>query len=330
MPSDDPSPSGPSPTSGSPARQRSAWLVTAAAVLVLGGSAAGWLSEWHWLLDLTTHFRHSWFLASVGGLALALALRRLPAAAILAAAVVINGVDLARYWLPPPAAPPRAAKEPVFLVSMNVRRINRETAAAVSYLRSRRPDVAAVIEVDDRWAAALEGLGDLFPHRLIVPRADNFGIAVLARCPLVDARVVEFSPSGYPSIVATVRHASGDFRVIATHPYPPFTSTAWTTLIAHLDGVAAEASRGPPASVVVGDLNATPWSYPFRRLLASAGLVDSALGRGVQATYHAGLPAPRIPIDHVLVPGAATVLRRGMGPANGSDHFPVEAEFILP
>lgn len=305
-------------------------VAEAAAILVLCGSAAGWLSAWHWLLDLTTHFRHSWFLISLGGLALALAMSRRVAATILAAAVVLNAADLAPYWMPHRVGPATAESHPVSVISMNVRRVNRETDAATSYLRDRQPDVAAVLEVDDRWAEALERLGDVFPHRLIVPRPDNFGIAVLSRYPLADTRVVEFTASGYPSIVTTVEHASGDFRLIATHPYPPFNAAAWATLQEHLRGVAEEAARGPRRRVVVGDLNATPWSHPFRSLLEAGGLADSALGRGVQATYHAGLPAPRIPIDHVLVPPEAAVLRRAVGPANGSDHFAVEAEFVLP
>ena len=79
-----------------------------------------------------------------------------------------------------------------------------------------------------------------------------------------------------------------------------------------------------------GDFNATPWCRAFRRLVSASGLVDTALGRGVQTTWNARYPAPRIPIDHVLVPPTAIVLRRQVGPDVGSDHFPVEAEFVLP
>ena len=193
-----------------------------------------------------------------------------------------------------------------------------------------RPDIVAVLEVDDDWAAALEGLAEQFPHQLIRPRPDNFGIAVLSRWPLVDPQVVAFSETGFPSIIATVRRESGDFRFIATHPYPPFNGRATEALLVHLAGVAEVVESSPVPCIVAGDLNATPWSRPFRELLARSGLVDTAVGHGVQPTWHAHLPAPRIPIDHVLVPPAAVVLRREVGPDIGSDHFPVEAELILP
>ena len=102
------------------------------------------------------------------------------------------------------------------------------------------------------------------------------------------------------------------------------------TLVAHLAGVGDVAAASPTPCIVAGDFNATPWSLPFRTLVARSGLVDTALGRGVQATWNARYPAPRIPIDHILAPSGTRVVRRVVGPDIGSDHFPVEAELILP
>lgn len=305
-------------------------MLTTLAIGVLLGSAAGFAGSWHWLLDLTTHFRWYWFLLALMGLGAAGATRRPAAGVIFAIALAINARDLLPYWLPRPAAIPAADRSPVRVLSLNVHRVNRRTSAAIDHVRGRRPDVLAVLEVDDHWAAALDELVDVFPHRVIVPRPDNFGIALLSRWPLADARVAEFTTTGFPSIVATVRHEDGDFRFIATHPYPPFDGPATTQLVAHLDAVAREAAASPLPCVVAGDLNAAPWSRAFRRLITAAGLRDTALGLGVKGTYHAGLPAPRIPIDHVLVPSGTVVIRRGVGPGVGSDHFPVEADVLLP
>lgn len=311
---------------------RGRWL-DIIAVGVLAGSMAGWAGAWHWLLDLTTHFRWYWLMLSVGGLATCLRWRRPTAVACFALAAVMNARDLLPYWLPRSADPPTATAgddRRVFVISMNVHRVNDDATAAVAYLRDRQPDVVAVLEVDADWATALDGLADLFPHRLIRPRSDNFGIALLSRWPLDDVEVVAFCETGFPSILATVRRPAGGFRFIATHPYPPFNARCTDQLVAHLDGVAEAAATATLPCIVAGDFNAAPWSRPYRRLVAKSGLADSALGRGVQPTWHAHLPAPRIPIDHVLVPADATVLRREVGPDIGSDHFPVEAEIVLP
>ncbi|MCE9632537.1 MAG: endonuclease/exonuclease/phosphatase family protein [Planctomycetia bacterium] len=312
------------------------WL-DAFAIAVLAGTIAGWCGRWYWLFDLASHFRSSWLLLAGAGLVACMRWPRPIAAACLVIAALGNVREMLPYWLSAesPAASAtvgeRAARDrDVVVIAMNVRRINDDPTAAIAYLRGRRPDVVAVLEVDEQWAEALDTLGDLFPHRIIRPRPDNFGLAVLARWPLDDQEIVVFSTTGFPSIIATVRGPAGDFRFIATHPYPPFNAQATVALGEHLAGVADVAAASPLPCIVAGDLNATPWSLPFRTLVARSGLIDTALGRGVQATWNARYPIPRIPIDHILAPRGTRVLRREVGPDIGSDHFPVEAELILP
>ena len=50
----------------------------------------------------------------------------------------------------------------------------------------------------------------------------------------------------------------------------------------------------------------------------------------MQPSWNARSLFLRIPIDHIFAPPTATVVRRTIGPNVGSDHFPVEAELILP
>ena len=313
-------------------RSRCPWF-DVAAMAILAATVAGWCGRWHWLLDLTSHFRWYWLVLALAGLVAGLVWRRPTAISCLAFAAVANGREMLPYWLPaarPAAVAAAASAAPVFVITINVHRHNDAPAAAIAYLRDRCPDIVAVLEVDDAWAAALEGLDDILPHRVVHPRADNFGIAVVSRWPLTDVEVVALCETGFPSILATVGREGRPFRFIATHPYPPFDGRSTRLLVEQLDRVAAAAATSPLPCVVAGDFNATPWCRAFRRLVSASGLVDTALGRGVQTTWNARYPAPRIPIDHVLVPPTAIVLRRQVGPDVGSDHFPVEAEFVLP
>jgi endonuclease/exonuclease/phosphatase (EEP) superfamily protein YafD len=83
--------------------------------------------------------------------------------------------------------------------------------------------------------------------------------------------------------------------------------------------------------IILGDLNASPWSHPFGRLLREGGLVDSTRGFGVQPTWrtHFGpvsgmLTWPvQIPIDHCLHSPGFVAVAREIGPACGSNHFPL-------
>ena len=81
--------------------------------------------------------------------------------------------------------------------------------------------------------------------------------------------------------------------------------------------------------MLLGDLNASPWSYPFRRLLRDTGLLNSMRGWGVQPTWPAPLGPLGIPIDHVLHSEEIRITRRSTGPWIGSDHLPLIIEFAI-
>ncbi len=71
--------------------------------------------------------------------------------------------------------------------------------------------------------------------------------------------------------------------------------------------------------MVVGDLNASPWSYAFRPL-ADSDLVNSLNGFGLQATWPSVLGPFGVPIDHLLHSAEFTTVTRRTGPSLGSEH----------
>lgn len=306
---------------------------SAVAWLVLAATAAGSAGRWFWLLDLASHFR--WHLLLGGCLWLALMFRRLGRAAQvgLIVACVWNAFDLLPYWLPTATFqnPAAVTAAPISVVSVNVHSSNKDHARCVAYLRRRQPDLVAILELTPAWARAITALADLYPHRLVEPRPDNFGIAVLSRWPLAAAEVRAFGITPFPNAIVLVQPDRGPaFRFVATHPYPPVNAEATRRLRTQLAGLADHLAREGPATIVAGDFNATPWSFAFRDFVHTTGLRDSSLGLGLQPTWNARLWLPGIPIDHVLVPPGTTVLRRSVGPDIGSDHLPIEAELILP
>jgi endonuclease/exonuclease/phosphatase (EEP) superfamily protein YafD len=310
-----------------------------AAATLLALTVAGACGEWHWLLDLTSHFRWYWMLAAAAGLAASLRWPRSPACVMSGLALLGNAWAMLPFWMPPGSAAGKPAlaahlaadaEPPLSLVMINVRRVNRETARTLDYLRGLRADVAVIIEIDGAWEAALESLADLYPHRVVRPRDDNFGIGVFSRWPLRDAEIVSLGGTPYPNVLTRVAGDGGEWLLVATHPFPPFTPALGRGQRLQLAAVAARVAAATLPCVVAGDFNATPWSAAYREFTAASGLVDTASGRGVQPTWNARLPAPRIPIDHVFVSHGVRIARRAVGPDVGSDHFPVEVELVLP
>ena len=84
--------------------------------------------------------------------------------------------------------------------------------------------------------------------------------------------------------------------------------------------------------VVLGDLNATPWSHEIQDLRSRCGLEDSLVGRGLQPTWpfhNIFTSLFRIPLDHCLHSPQVVVLDRFVGDAAGSNHRPLFVRIAL-
>jgi endonuclease/exonuclease/phosphatase (EEP) superfamily protein YafD len=288
---------------------------------------AGFAGGWHWLLDLASHFRWYWLLAALVWFAVASRRRSTPAGVCLAVAIAANAWAILPYWLPPAGG--TDGGESLEIVSLNVFALNADKDRTLAYLRHRAADVVVLVEIEASWAEALESLAALYPHRVIEPRDDMFGVAVLSQLPLESPRVEE--PAGGPPVIVTgVRRGEQRFLLMAAHPPAPI-SAAWSARRdAQLAAIGDLAAAESQPVIVAGDLNATPFSHGFRQLTRLRGLRDSALGRGLQNTWNARHWLPRIPIDHVVVSPEVRVVSRTVGPDVGSDHLPVEATLVVP
>lgn len=318
------------PTAHAPAVPPQRWGVLEFCALgLLVGTVAGSLGVWYWLLDLCSHFRCYYFGFAV--LCLIGVWRRKQSfwKWCLGVVLIWNGILIAPY-LPTSTSDSADKITPISIVSLNVHTKNQNKKVVVDYLRKQRPDLIVVMEIDIDWAMALKELDDLYPHRLINPRPDNFGIGLLSMWPLSRPRVIDFADNDLPSIVATVQHDSNQFQFVATHPLPPIGSVRANERDQQLRKVADFARQSAIPCIVAGDFNATPWSAAFHEFASRSELKDSALGRGVQASWNARAWFMRIPIDHIFVPRETVILHRAIGPDVGSDHFPVEATIMIP
>jgi len=190
------------------------------------------------------------------------------------------------------------------------------------------PDVIGLVEVDQRWLAALAPAVAGYPGHLERPRGDNFGVALYARAPLVGA--IEELGNSLPNVVASVTLDGARLGILLTHPPPPISEAAIATQIEELDAVADRARQLGGPVVIMGDFNASPWSRPFRRVLAGSGLCDTRRGFGIEPSFPSISAIVRIPIDHVLASCSIGVRDRHIEFDVGSDHLPVVIELVVP
>ncbi|MFN4147595.1 MAG: endonuclease/exonuclease/phosphatase family protein, partial [Runella sp.] len=75
--------------------------------------------------------------------------------------------------------------------------------------------------------------------------------------------------------------------------------------------------------LVVGDLNITPWSVFYQRMITHSGLSNCRDGFGWQPTWHYWGGPMRIPIDHALVNAKLETVDFRTEGYNKSDHLPL-------
>jgi endonuclease/exonuclease/phosphatase (EEP) superfamily protein YafD len=297
-------------------------LLEAASTVLCAATVTGFLGRFWWMFELTTHFPVQ-LAVCLGTLSVIwIAKKRWKAAVACGTFAIINGV-LVVSVLVPNGNETQSSGEKFRLVAANVLTSNQNKDAALEFLRKADADVILLIETDERWLEALEPLFDTYPNRVVEPRDDNFGIALFSRPPLTNTSVIDVGTADVPSIATDVVLGSQSIHLLGTHAWPPSSSNHAFLRNNQLEQIAAFVRRQSGPVVVVGDLNATPWSPYFADLLRDSGLKNSSQGRGLFGSWHANLPVLRIPLDHCLVSPEIHVLDKRLGPNIGSDHLPV-------
>jgi len=296
--------------------------------LVCVFTATAFLGGLGWLCEITSHFRVQ-YAAGLSVLAGFFCLRRkLRIAAIFAAFAAADFIVVAPCFFGA-KSPVDSAGHKLRVMLVNVRTENQRYDLVIASINKYRPGLLVLEEVNERWLGELARVREDFPHAIEQPRDDNFGIALYSRIPLNSSKIVALGGTEAPSVTAQLDVGGRRVTVVGTHPLPPGTSENFRLRNEQLHDVAKFVRSQTNPVIVLGDLNATPWSYYFRRFLIESGLTDSSKGRGIHATWPADLFPLRIPIDHCLVSVEIGVVNRTTGNNVGSDHLPIVVDLDL-
>jgi endonuclease/exonuclease/phosphatase (EEP) superfamily protein YafD len=307
---------------------RAAWsrAVSVALIGTAAASLAALLAPLGWPFELFAHFRWQVGIAALALLLASLVLRR-PWMMVLACVTVVM------QWLPGILMSGRALAheptaltcrdDPLRIVTANAWFASTDHAQLVAWLSHSDADIIALQEITPQWALALEPLARTYPYRKVIPREDPYGIALLSRWPIDDVRSMDFSVDGMPSLVANVDVHGRKLRVIALHTRWPVTPGMQVARDRALQQAAALALTQPDATILLGDLNLTPYAPAFARLVSESGLQDALAVEAWRPTWQAGFWPLALPIDHVLVPRRSCVTGHEIGAYVGSDHRPL-------
>lgn len=322
------------------------WFVcVAVCALACGGWAAiGLAGAVSARADAVNHVAPLALVGSLLVVLLALTVRR-QARWILVVAIMAAGFQASRVVpellapRPPESAPGIPADLTVVTFNIQGWQLDDPRPAA-DWIIARNPDIIALQEVHDTGIEVqrlLEAAG--WRHGMDCPQRDGCGTVLLARQePLTrsDDAARRRLPSGW----GVFELDTGiQFAVMSVHLYWPLNrpvSRFPPTLPRQLRQMQTLAQTvrtelGPQRTIVLGDFNATPWSFGLGRLVRASGLTRWSRAQfswPVPAAMDRLIPVPVLPIDHVLTGDHWQVVSLTRGPDLGSDHFPLTARLV--
>jgi len=219
-----------------------------------------------------------------------------------------------------------AVEKTVKITCINVLSSNKDVAAVVAYLKRTNADIIVLLEFTSTWETQLDHRLTDYTYRTLVPRADNFGIAVYSKLPLTTQEERTIGNAALPSILISFKSNERRIQLLATHPLPPMNNQTMDFRNNQLTAIARLAKASKSEFMVIGDLNTSSYSTHFKRFLNASNLVDSRKGFGILATWPTWFSPASTTLDHCLVSKEIIVKERTVGEFVGSDHLPIFIE----
>lgn len=298
-------------------------IVAAIAALAAAGSVLSYLGRFSWIFDNLASFRPQLTFALLVPTLILMLSRWRRWSIVMGVLSLVNLATLTPLFLPNSSLGPPNLR----VVSFNLLSSNERYQEVTEYLRQQHADVIVLHEASLPWEEAVQeaGLG----YEVFISRHpdDIFGSLVLAP-PESIVESFGFRVDDPRSVAITL--ASG-VTVLAVHPLSPSNPSRAELRNQQIDFATEWVKQHAGPLVVTGDFNAGPFSFPYRHLRAQTGLVDSIAGYGLENSYSTeAAPWWRVSIDHLLVTPGIEVVNRTLGPALGSDHFPLTVDLLVP
>lgn len=280
----------------------------------------GFFGSTSWFFDVLANFR---FQLAIGllliGVIYFFAFGRATAFVFIAMGVV-NVFLVAPLYLESPA--PAASEETLRIVSFNVGAGRADQDELIDYVSTSDADLVFLLESTEEWLGGVPTDGSGYTISNEIPDDRIYGISVLGSGVTV-VEQLRLGKTEDPVMRVEATLEDGKVAVYAVHPRPPesqATTAARDSLFTELAGLVTDETM---PVVVIGDFNATPWSYAFRDFSSATGLVNSQTGYGLSATWPTTFPLTLVPLDHMLHSDSLTTVERNIGPDLGSDHLPL-------
>jgi endonuclease/exonuclease/phosphatase (EEP) superfamily protein YafD len=224
------------------------------------------------------------------------------------------------------------AHENIQLLICNVFEENKDTDKLKNLIKSVKPDLFLLAEVNNKWVDAMSVFEEEYKHNIIHPLENTYGLALYSKLELVEPEIKFLVEYDVPSFHTKVKLDSGEkFRLYCLHPRPPVPTENHRSLErdAELLIVGKIVEEVDEPTIVAGDLNDVAWSRTTTMFQRISNLLDPRIGRGLYNSFHAHHWFLRFPLDHVFHSNHFRLDRLERMPDVGSDHFPIFVSLCL-
>lgn len=220
------------------------------------------------------------------------------------------------------------SKASVSVLVSNVLMDNRKTEKLKALIKRENPDIIFLLETDQWWEDEMDYLKQEYPHHLLKPKDNTYGLLFYSKKEPVKLDFNYFVQDDVPSVVATLKldnDKEETFDFYGVHPRPPAPKEAKTTVPrdAELVLVGKEIQKKDVPTIVAGDFNDVAWSHTSRLFRRLGNLLDPRIGRGMYSTFHADYSLLRWPLDHVFHSDEFQIISIKKLEHVDSDHFPI-------
>lgn len=283
----------------------------------------------HWPIDISSHFTFQYALTTLLILLYSIWNRYIRISIFATFLLLFNFMTLITWN---ESAHASIRTESTFSIySANINKSNRELHKLIDELRKNNADIILLLEINDDNIQPLQSVIQTYPYKIesLNNNTSGTGAVIMSRFPILSHETTKYSEFGNLLITAYINIYGKQVVFYGAHFPKPTNINEFPSRSKQILSLARDISEQTTPIILAGDLNTTPYSPVFKKLIDTSKLKDSREGFGWLPSWPTYLPLFWLPIDHILVSQDIKVQNRTVGSYIGSDHYPVLAELAI-
>jgi endonuclease/exonuclease/phosphatase (EEP) superfamily protein YafD len=203
------------------------------------------------------------------------------------------------------------------VLHFNVKENNKKITSVADAALASNADVVSMQELKESSFAIVDPLmREKYPYSLSELSYQGFGMAVYSKYP-IEAKAV-IASHDFPLLTGIILIKKDTLHFIAATTSTPTNDKDFQAQIKQFKFIADETNKVNGPLLVMGDMNAVPWSEQVTSLLKTTNLKDSR--KDLSATYPAQSPV-QIPIDYIFHSSQLTCEKFATQGGTSSNHL---------